>query len=561
MNTAPLFIYKMRGLSYVFIDFIFRGNDASTSTYHINNPRIKGMVMKQHKASKLIGATTLVMSMVVALFPQLANAATLEETSEVYKTLSSLRVVSGSDPAGYTYSRDAFKWNAIDLDSNGCRTRDDILHRDLDNINVDAKDACIVKSGTLDDPYTGKTIAFTRGQSTSAAVQIDHIVALKDAWRTGAYAWPDSKKHAYANDPFVLAAVDGPANQQKSDQAASTWIPSNYIAQCPYVASQIAIKQKYDLGVTANEKQSMLNVLNSCNFNVQLPEDSPETSLVRLVQGDSGNKPLTEDEMYAQQYPGFAFGAYTAVANNGEKRVFRGTESVKRQDMAAFLYRWAGSPTFTLTAADKQMFIDVNESTPHAEAIWWLAKNGISEGWYTDRGRVFRGTESVKRQDMAAFMRRLASVHGPARTKSLQFADVHANTPHASDIRWLAETGVSEGWLEHGQRYFKGMVSVKRQDMAAFLQRLATYRGPNVNTNAWVRSMFQDVSNTTAHVDSIYWLALTGISVGWPYVAPEPEVYYKNCAAVRAAGKAPLYRGQPGYGPHLDRDGDGIACE
>jgi hypothetical protein len=158
------------------------------------------------------------------------------------------------------YSREQFGggW-AI---SGGCDMRNRILYRDLHDIAVG--DNCKVNAGTLDDPYTGTTISFVRGSGTSDRVQIDHVVALSDAWQKGAQQLTLERRKELANDPLELLAVDGPANQQKSDSDAATWLPSNKSFRCQYVARQIAIKIKYTLWVTAAEKTAIERVLTAC---------------------------------------------------------------------------------------------------------------------------------------------------------------------------------------------------------------------------------------------------------------------------------------------------------
>ncbi|WP_158276267.1 S-layer homology domain-containing protein [Bifidobacterium callitrichidarum] len=146
---------------------------------------------------------------------------------------------------------------------------------------------------------------------------------------------------------------------------------------------------------------------------------------------------------------------------------------VNRQDMAAFLYRLAGSPTFDESAA-KNPFKDVNKDTPHYKEILWLASKGIAAGYtQTDGSVTFDGLAGVQRQDMAAFLHRLADVEkAPAPTgQDKAFTDVDDKTPHAEDIAWLVKTGVSTGY-EDGS-FGVGRVVI-RQDMAAFLQRLKT---------------------------------------------------------------------------------------
>lgn len=158
------------------------------------------------------------------------------------------------------YSRDQFGggWDT----KQGCDTRNAILHRDLANVVVDME--CKVISGTLNDPYTGKIIEFRRGEFSSDDVQIDHVVALSNAWQTGAQQLTPERREVFANDPLELLAVDGSANQQKSDGDAATWLPPNKPFRCQYIARQIAVKKKYALWVTGAEKDAMVRVLHTC---------------------------------------------------------------------------------------------------------------------------------------------------------------------------------------------------------------------------------------------------------------------------------------------------------
>lgn len=145
----------------------------------------------------------------------------------------------------------------------GCDTRNVILRRDLTNA-VLGDDNCKVQAGALSDPYTGQRIAFKRGANSSGAVQIDHVVALSNAWQTGAQQLSSEQRISLANDPLELLAVDGPANQQKGDGDAATWLPSNKPFRCQYIARQIAVKKKYSLWVTPPERTAMERILASC---------------------------------------------------------------------------------------------------------------------------------------------------------------------------------------------------------------------------------------------------------------------------------------------------------
>ncbi|MEO7905266.1 MAG: HNH endonuclease family protein, partial [Candidatus Saccharimonadales bacterium] len=146
--------------------------------------------------------------------------------------------------------------------SGGCDTRNVILNRDMSDVTHN--DSCQVLSGVLNDSYTGKSIVFTRGATSSQAVQIDHVVALSNAWQTGAQQLSADRRIELANDPLELLAVDGPANQQKSDGDAATWLPSHKPFRCQYVARQIAVKAKYQLWITPAEKDAIARVLIAC---------------------------------------------------------------------------------------------------------------------------------------------------------------------------------------------------------------------------------------------------------------------------------------------------------
>jgi hypothetical protein len=159
------------------------------------------------------------------------------------------------------YSRDRFGTAWADTDSNSCDTRDDILKRDLRQVRFTGG-TCKVSYGRLDpDPYSGKDITYRRGRSQ---VDIDHVVALSDAWQKGAKYWDPGKRIALANDPLNLIAVDARTNRGKGDGDAATWLPPRTSYRCTYVAAQVAVKKKYGLWVTAAEKAAMKKVLATC---------------------------------------------------------------------------------------------------------------------------------------------------------------------------------------------------------------------------------------------------------------------------------------------------------
>lgn len=180
------------------------------------------------------------------------------DKSPAIKALRSLAVKGRAPKTDYSRQQFGSGWET----TNGCDTRNIILNRDMPDAIVDKN--CNVTSGTLNDPYTGKVISFSRGSLTSAEVQIDHVVALSDAWQKGAQGLSLQQRTQLANDPLELLAVDGPANQQKSDGDAATWLPSNKPFRCEYVARQVAVKAKYSLWLTQAEHDAILKILSGC---------------------------------------------------------------------------------------------------------------------------------------------------------------------------------------------------------------------------------------------------------------------------------------------------------
>jgi len=194
-----------------------------------------------------------------------SQAATISQASEVTAStvLSTLPVKGRAAKTGYTRAQFGQTW--ADVDRNGCDTRNDMLKRDLTEIVFKVKTRnCVVESGVLLDRYSGETINFVRGNVTSMEVQIDHVVALSNAWQTGAFKLTLMQRTAFANDPMNLFAVKGRLNSQKGDGDAATWLPPLKSFRCTYVAQQLAVKAKYSLWVTAPEKEAMTRILAAC---------------------------------------------------------------------------------------------------------------------------------------------------------------------------------------------------------------------------------------------------------------------------------------------------------
>ena len=175
--------------------------------------------------------------------------------------LGSLPVKGRAPMTGY--DREAFGPEWFDADGNGCDTRNDVLGRYLeDRVHDPSTSGCVVTSAVLQDPYTGRTIDFVRGDGV--AVDIDHVVSLGNAWATGAARWTAIKRTSFANDPVNLLPVDAAANRQKADGDAATWLPPNKGYRCRYVARQVAVKSTYGLWVTPAEAAAIERVLEQC---------------------------------------------------------------------------------------------------------------------------------------------------------------------------------------------------------------------------------------------------------------------------------------------------------
>jgi hypothetical protein len=212
-------------------------------------------------------AVLLVAGVVMGQVPVEASTKTVEAV------LETLAVKGRAPKTGYERSQFGPPWS--DVDRNGCDTRNDILYRDLTSIvfKSGTRD-CVVLSGILVDPYSGEKISFERGAKSSMDVQIDHVVALSNAWQTGAFKLSYEKRREFANDPMNLLAVIGRLNSQKGDGDAATWLPPRKDIRCAYVAQQIFVKAKYGLWVTPPEKAAMLRILSSCKNTARLKYDS-----------------------------------------------------------------------------------------------------------------------------------------------------------------------------------------------------------------------------------------------------------------------------------------------
>jgi hypothetical protein len=183
--------------------------------------------------------------------------------AELEARLVELPVSSGAFVQGY--DRNFFGQTWADVDRNGCDTRNDILKRDLsDAVIKPGTFDCKVLSGALIDPFSGNSLSFVSGETTSFEVQIDHIVPLSWAWQNGASKWTDERRTAFANDPLNLLAVDGSLNMSKSDSGPSEWLPPNQPFHCDYAQHYGSVLVEYDLAIPRADLATLLELLGRC---------------------------------------------------------------------------------------------------------------------------------------------------------------------------------------------------------------------------------------------------------------------------------------------------------
>ncbi|MBF7737738.1 hypothetical protein ATN38_23215 [Rhodococcus sp. FH8] len=194
------------------------------------------------------------------------------QVDEALSALEQLAVKGRAPKTGYARSEFGVAWtdtNTVMWGGNSLSTREDILSRDLVDVMCKGRSGvaappCVVQSGVLHDPYTGTTVDFVRGETTSPLVPIEHVVALGDSWQKGAQQLSAAERIDLANDPLNLIATTQAPNSAKSDSDAATWLPPNKAFRCAYVARQVAVKLRYRLWVTKAEKDTIAAVLSTC---------------------------------------------------------------------------------------------------------------------------------------------------------------------------------------------------------------------------------------------------------------------------------------------------------
>jgi hypothetical protein len=192
--------------------------------------------------------------------PGLAAVTSAADRADARRLIGHLRTRGKGPKTGYERTRFGEKWTDSASDvaygQNGCRTRDDLLARDGTDVRYRHGSDCVVIAMTLADPYTGRTIHWTKTHSDE--IQVDHVVPLSYEWTMGANRWPMAKRLRIANDPLNLLPVYGRANEQKGGSGPASWLPPAKGIRCAYVVRFAQVALKYDLPVTQADKQAMI---------------------------------------------------------------------------------------------------------------------------------------------------------------------------------------------------------------------------------------------------------------------------------------------------------------
>jgi hypothetical protein len=192
--------------------------------------------------------------------PGLAPVTGEADRAAARKLIARVATKGRGPKTGYDRDKFGYAWmdtaDGVPWARNGCDTRNDLLKRDGEDLSYRKGSDCVVVSMALHDPYTGRTIHWTKSHATT--VQIDHVMPLSYDWQMGAAHWTKDKREQIANDPLNLIPVDGPANSAKSDSGPATWLPPSKSIRCAYSVRFAQVSLKYELPVTAADKQMML---------------------------------------------------------------------------------------------------------------------------------------------------------------------------------------------------------------------------------------------------------------------------------------------------------------
>lgn len=400
-----------------------------------------------------LAATASALLSLVVLTAPAAGAVTVQgDPSTTAGSLPSLLTVQGEDTQ-HDYARELFEhW--IDADGDGCNTRYEVLIEES-TTPVVVGEGCALSDGTWLSPYDGET------WTSPSDVDVDHVVPLAEAWRSGAWSWSASQRRDFANDldvAYSLIAVTDNVNQSKADRDPASWMPPSAAYACQYAIDWTLVKYRWRLTVDADEYAALTSVLSgSCGAQtVSLPERAAVPAPEEVVTFPD----IPPGHTY---YDSISWLSSTGITTGYRDGTFRPNEPVGRAAMAAFLYRFAGSPEYD--APPLSPFPDVPATYRFYTEISWLASTGITTG-YSDG--EFKSSEPVGRAAMAMFLYRAAGEPDftpPARSP---FPDVSTSSRYYKPITWLASVGITVGYSDGT---FRPSAPVGRAAMSMFLLR------------------------------------------------------------------------------------------
>ncbi len=370
------------------------------------------------------------------------------------------------------YDRALFEhW--VDADGDGCDTRREVL----------IAESAVAPTITAGCAVSGQWFSWYDGASwvDPADVDVDHVVALAEAWRSGAHAWTPDQRRAFGNDlgfTGSLEAVTDEVNQSKGASDPTTWLPPVPDVLCRYLTTWVQVKYRWGLSVDAAEQAVLLDrLLVDCGDPLVEPPTRAETP-DPPVTPDPVPQPIIPSPFpdVPQDHPflvEIAWLAGSGITSGYADGSFRPAATVSRQALAAYLYRYthAGADA---PACTRLWFPDVPVADPFCGEITWLAGTGIAAGY--DDGR-FRPTGAISRQAMAAFLQRYRAAAAPTTTNcdASRFSDVGVGG-FCPQVTWLASTGITTGYADGT---FRATAPVTRQALAAYLYRFEELFGPS----------------------------------------------------------------------------------
>lgn len=195
-----------------------------------------------------------------------ATLATAEQAAQARALLPSLAVKGRSAAAGYSRAQ-FLPHGAWPSTGDGCTVRDRILRSQVTEATFRTRPACRLATGITTDAYSGVTVEL-------AQLEVDHVVALKDAWVKGLsdqaftptpqFTDAGTARRAFAVDPLNLQAIAGATNSAKGDADAATWIPHSKSYRCTYGVRIVLVKARYGIWVTRAEHEALERLLDAC---------------------------------------------------------------------------------------------------------------------------------------------------------------------------------------------------------------------------------------------------------------------------------------------------------